>query len=182
MRTPRMYAQPVNQLSGVAHSHSVMIVMYAIINLHPGSRMSAPAIQVACIVNDHTAKEVSMNEIINGGTTSIGAQLRRLQHASSVSDPFRTSDTGERLMTVHAVLAAGDFPALASLLPSKGSVSAHLYDRKSTLDQTSDVYGKPFSLLHPDGEGAFRSVRHVRPCISFAHPHVLRASACVTRT
>ena len=107
-----------------------------------------------------------MNEIINGGTTSIGAQLRRLQHASIVPDPFRTSDTGERLMTVHAVIAAGDFPAIAALLPCKGSVSAHRYDRKSTQDNTSYLYGETFSLLHPYGEGAFRYVLHARLCIN----------------
>jgi len=137
----------------------VLAILYAVINLHPASRMSDPAIQVATLVNDADAKLAGMYEVFNGGTTSIGAQLQRLQHLAEVNDPFRDrlkNPEARRLMSIHAIGVSGDFPALAALLPSKGSTSAHRYDRKSTLDQRSDRYGKPFSLLQPTGVGAFR--------------------------
>ena len=121
--------------------------------------MSDPAIQVATLVNDADAKLAGMYEVFNGGTTSLGAQLQRLQHLAEVNDPFRDrfkNPEARRLMSIHAIGVSGDFPALAALLPSKGSTSAHRYDRKSTLDQRSDRYGKPFSLLQPTGVGAFR--------------------------
>ena len=133
-------------------------------------RLSAPALQVACIVNDHDAKIAGMNEVINGGETSLGVQLRRLQTPYARPDPFLKSDTGMREQRVHCVAVAGDFPAMAAMLPSKGSTSAHRYDRKSTLDQTSDLYDKPFSLLHPQGEGAFRRLTYddFRTCLDKA--------------
>ena len=113
--------------------------------------MSAPAIQLASVCNDSDAKDAGMWEVINGGTTSIGAQLRKWQHAQLVPDPFQLMS--ERPMTIHCVVAAGDFPAMASMLPFKGSTSAHQYDRKSTLDDRSPKYETPFSLLDPEHDG-----------------------------
>ena len=160
--------QPINQLSGQANHHSILAVLYAVVNFHHSTRLSTHAIQVATIVNDHDAKLASMDEVINGGTTSLGAQLRRLDTPTLVKDPFRTlmPDTGDaaptRPMTVHAIAVAGDFPAMASMGPWKGSVSAHCYDRKSTLDQRSDEYGKPFSMLAPrPQQGDFQSFRRL---------------------
>lgn len=166
--------QPINHLSGQANAHSVLAVLYAIINLHAASRLSTHAIQVASLVNDNDAKLAGMDEVINGGTTSVGAQLRRLQTPTPIDDPFAeelqvTGDEPKRHHTVHAVAVSGDFPAIAALGPWKGSVSAHCYDRKSTLDQRSEHYGKPFSLLKPTEEGFRRlTVADLIDCVNRA--------------
>eukprot|EP00965_Chrysotila_dentata_P118507 3917933-Pleurochrysis_carterae.AAC.1 len=59
---PRKTAKPVNALHGQAHSHSIMAVMYCILNLHPTIRMSIPAIQVATLTRDIDAKAAGMVE------------------------------------------------------------------------------------------------------------------------
>ena len=71
--------QPINHLSGQSTVHSTLAVLYAIINLKPSLRMSIPALQIATICRDADAKLVGMNEIINGGSTSVGAQLRKFR-------------------------------------------------------------------------------------------------------
>ena len=144
-------SQPINQLCGQSHVHSVMAILYAIINLSPHVRMTLPAIQVATLANDQDCKMVGMREIINGGTTSIGAQLRRLELPGK-QYLVRTKEGNAhelRQMCVHAVMATGDFPAMASLLPFKGSVSANLFDRHSNVDRRSKHYFKENSYLRP---------------------------------
>ena len=128
--------------------------MYAILNLLPSLRMTIPAIQLATICRDIDAKAVGMNEIINGGTTSVGAQLRKYKKPTDPVDIRTPSGTIEkRAFTVHAPLATGDFPAMASMLAVKASTSAHRYDRLSTIDQRSPHYGKPTSFLRPNTPG-----------------------------
>ena len=96
-----------------------------------------------------------MYEVINGGTTSLGAQLTKWRVERPVPDPFGLMAT--RPMSIHAVIASGDFPAMADMLPFKGSVSANQYDRKSTIDQRSEKYEEPFSLWQAgDDPEAFR--------------------------
>jgi hypothetical protein len=117
--------------------------MYAVINLQPNVRMSLLTIQVASLLYDHDAKVAGMVETINGGTTSVGAQLRERQHPVTVKMrkvSFEADGDGhykmtigkgreDRPFTVTCPLATGDFPAMASWLPTKGSTSAHRYDR-----------------------------------------------------
>lgn len=153
-------AQTTRSLSGMLHDHSLLGVMYCIINLHASVRMSAPALQIATVVNEHDAKATGMDEVLNGGSTSIGAQLRALgqQHETTVR---LASGTMPRQVSYHAVCYAADFPAAAAGLASKGSTSAHRYDRKSTIDQRSPSYNttEPVSLLHPR-EGGFKRVTY----------------------
>ena len=134
--------------------HSVMAILFIIINLSPDIRMTLPAVQVATLVNDSDCKAVGMTEIINGGTTSIGAQLRELQNPALftvLSQDGRVHE--DRFLSFHAVAATGDFPAMASLLPFKSSVAAHRFDRHSNVDQRSKHYQKANSFLRPDTEG-----------------------------
>ena len=52
---------------------------------------------------------------------------------------------------------------MAAMLAVKGSTSAYRYDRLSTLDQRSEHYGKPNSLLRPNTPGVpsnFKRVTH----------------------
>ena len=136
--------------------------MYSIINLHPSLRMSATALQVATLVNGHDARLCGWDEVLNGGTTSIGAQLCRLmvQHEVVLRLPSGMG-TMKRKMAYHAVAFAADFPAAAMGLASKGSTAAHRYDRKSTIDQTHEAYQErqSFSLLHPE-KGGFRRLTY----------------------
>jgi hypothetical protein len=133
-------------MSGVSHMHSIEAVMYAIISLQPNVRMRLLSIQVATLLYAHDAKLAGMVETINGGTTSVGAQLRKRQHPVTVKMrkvSFEADGCGhykmnlgksgreDRPFTVHAPLATGDFPAMASWLPTKGLMSAHRYDRLS---------------------------------------------------
>ena len=125
--------------------HCIEAVMYAVINLQPNVRMSLLSIQVASLLYDHDAKVAGMVETINGGTTSVGAQLRERQHPVTVKMrkvSFEADGDGhykmtigkgreDRPFTVTCPLATGDFPAMASWLPTKGSTSAHRYDRLS---------------------------------------------------
>ena len=161
--------QPINQLSGQAHPHSILAILYAILNLSPALRMSTCTVQVASLLNDHDAKEVGMDEVINGLETSIGAQLAAFEKLSKPVQVRNREGTGveTRQMSIHGVLYAADFPAAASMLAAKGSTSAHRYDRKSTIDQRSERYGEPFSLLDPkpasavdDQDPAFRRLTH----------------------
>lgn len=126
--------------------------------------MTIPAIQIATLCRDIDSKEVGMDEIINGGTTSVGAQLRKFQHPTDPVDIRTPAGTIEkRAFTVHAPLATGDFPAMAAMLAVKGSTSAHRYDRLSTIDQRSPHYGKPNSMLRPNTPGIpswFKRVTH----------------------
>eukprot|EP00965_Chrysotila_dentata_P025978 861726-Pleurochrysis_carterae.AAC.1 len=139
---------PVNALHGQAHSHSILAVMYCILNLRPSMRMCIPAIQLATLTRDVDAKSCGMVEVINGGTTSIGAQLRRF--AAGVRVCLRKQGGighADRDLQVYCVLATADFPAMAAMLPTKGSTSAHQYDRHSDIDQQSKHYGEPNSFL-----------------------------------
>ena len=157
-------AQPINHLSGQANQHSTLAILYSILNLKPSLRMTIPAIQIATLCRDIDSKEVGMDEIINGGTTSVGAQLRKFQHPTDPVDIRTPAGTIEkRAFTVHAPLATGDFPAMAAMLAVKGSTSAHRYDRLSTIDQRSPHYGKPNSMLRPNTPGIpswFKRVTH----------------------
>lgn len=65
-----------NPLGGQSYLHSVNATLYTYINLHPSIRMTIPAIQVATIAMDVDVKAVGMVEILTGGTTSFGAQVR----------------------------------------------------------------------------------------------------------
>ena len=122
--------------------------------------MSEKALQVVSIANEHDAKGAGMDEMLNGGTTSVGAQLRRLEalHPRLVRAP---SGVQTRNISFHAVVTAFDFPAAAMGLAAKGSTSAHRYDRKSTIDQRDASYdaSEPFSLLHPK-EGGFKRLTY----------------------
>ena len=149
-------AQPVNQLSGIANQHSVLAILYSVINLDRMTRMSTSALGVLTLVNDQAAKLATMYEVLNGEPSSAGAQLRRLQYEQTVPDPFSIMPT--RGFSVYCTHAAGDFPAIASMLPNKASVSAHRYDRKSTIDQRHPEYGNPVDLSDP--HGPFRRVTY----------------------
>lgn len=59
--------------------------------------MTIPAIQLATICRDIDAKAVGMNEIINGGTTSVGAQLRN-NCASTKSQPIQLTYALHRVL------------------------------------------------------------------------------------
>ena len=124
--------------------------------------MSATALQVATIVNGHDAKLATWDEVINGGETSIGAQLRRLMVQKTVF-LRRPSGLGvaPRNMAYHCVAFSADFPAAAMGLASKGSTAAHRYDRKSTIDQTTEAYAEraSFSLLNPE-KGGFQRITY----------------------
>lgn len=161
-RATRRVTQPVNPLNGIAHMHSTLAILYAIINLHRSYRMSKVSIQVATLCTEHASKLATMYDVINGGTTSIGAQLRVLDALQTREIPNPDGlTTHPREMSVHAVAYTADMPAAASMLAVKGSTSAHRYDRNSTLDQRSSQYGKPFSLLNPDNSpDAFRRITH----------------------
>eukprot|EP00965_Chrysotila_dentata_P067128 2221821-Pleurochrysis_carterae.AAC.1 len=67
-----------------------------------------------------------MAEVINGGTTSVGAQLRRLLNGTQIN-LRKQGGIGHAVRDVqfHCVLATADYPAAASCLPFKGSTSAH---------------------------------------------------------
>ena len=120
--------------------HSIEAVMFAIINLEPSVRMSLLSIQVATLLYDYDAKQAGMVEVFNGGTTSVGAQLRERQQPCTVKMrkvQFESDGHGsytmdlskpgreDRPFTVHAPFAVGDYPAQAATLPCKGSTSAH---------------------------------------------------------
>ena len=88
--------------------------------------MSTCTVQVASLLNDHDAKEVGMDEVINGLETSIGAQLAAFEKLSKPVQVRNREGTGveTRQMSIHGVLYAADFPAAASMLAAKGSTSA----------------------------------------------------------
>mmetsp|Transcript_56390 Transcript_56390/g.122785 ORF Transcript_56390/g.122785 Transcript_56390/m.122785 type:complete len:96 (+) Transcript_56390:1113-1400(+) len=95
--------------------------MYCILNLKPSMRMAIPAIQVATLTLDIDSKGAGMMEVINGSTSSVGAQLRRLL-AGTRLNLRKQGGIGhaERLVQFHCVLATADYPAAASCLPFKG--------------------------------------------------------------
>ena len=121
---------PVHMLTGHYHSHGTIVVMYAIINLSPSIRASIPAIQLATVARESDAKAVGMVELLNGGTTSIGAQVRKFSSGQKVllRKPCGTGFE-ERMVSVHVPYATADFPQAAAFLPFKASTSAHQYDR-----------------------------------------------------
>ena len=55
---PHPPSQPINHLSGQAHLHSTLAIMYGIINLKPSMRMSLPALQLATLARDTDSKLV----------------------------------------------------------------------------------------------------------------------------
>ena len=69
--------QPARMLSGQVVDHGVLIVMVAMINLHPSIRMSLRTLQPVTFCYQTDAKAVGLLEVLHGGTTSIGAQVRR---------------------------------------------------------------------------------------------------------
>eukprot|EP00965_Chrysotila_dentata_P197800 6178407-Pleurochrysis_carterae.AAC.2 len=97
-----------------------MAVMYCILNLHPTIRMSIPAIQVATLTRDIDARAAGMVEVINGGTTSVGAQLRRPLTGTRIN-LRKQGGIGHAARDVqfHCVLATADYAAMASCLPLK---------------------------------------------------------------
>ena len=72
--------------------------MYAIINLKPATRMSTTAIQVATLVNEHTAKNVGMVEVLCGGTSSLGHSERSYKSFSIFKKSLYASakDAGQK--------------------------------------------------------------------------------------
>jgi hypothetical protein len=147
--------------------HSILAVLYTIINLSPTMRTSHKALQVACIVNEQDSKAAGMDAVLNGGETSIGAQLRRLgTPQTKLMRAVAGLGSVARDISYHAVAYAADFPAAAQGLAAKGSTSAHRYDRKSTIDQRHEEYGTatPFSLLDTHREDGrkqpFKRVTH----------------------
>ena len=156
----RPRAQNINQLSGVATDHATFALLYTVLNLSPSCRMSQHGIHVATLVNEKVAKAVGMDEVVNGGGSSIGAQLRKLQHLSSANVKSEDGRCVVRKdMSVHATHAAADFPAFASMTFAKASTSAYRYDRKSDLDQRAETYGDPFSLVCPQ-QGGFKRLTY----------------------
>ena len=120
--------------------------------------------QVVTLVNDADAKRVGMVEVINGGTTSFGAQMRAFQ--TPVPITIRSADGRShetRGMSMHCVTVTGDYPAINSLLPSKCSVKAHCFDRHSTLDQESA------SLLPPHNYSYYSSYYYDTTTSSIRH-------------
>ena len=112
-------------LTGHLQPHGILAILFAIINLKPSLRMSLPALQVAALCYDHEAKAAGMVDVFNGGETSPGAQLKRFQHPHPVTVRCPGGGYEKREMTIHAPLFAGDYPAVASMTPCKGSTSAH---------------------------------------------------------
>ena len=128
--------------------HNTLAILYSIVNLEPRVRSSLKRIMVACLCRDADAKAVGMVEVMNGGSTSLGAQLRELATPTKLRLRARSGFGDEdRLVTVHAPLFTADFPQAAAFLPTKGSTSAHCYDRHSDMDQRSEHYGEKNSFL-----------------------------------
>ena len=142
--------QPVNHQSGQAIQHGTFTICYIVTNLKPHLRMNANAVQLLTVVNDQDAKKNGMHEIFNGGETSCGAQLRRLQTPVTAKVRSLAGGYEQRGVSVYALGASADYPQFASTTPMKGSTSAFRYDRKSTIDQRFKHYGEPFSLLRPE--------------------------------
>ena len=137
-----------NQLSGVAHDHEMLFVGCAVINLSPTIRMTIPCVIVVTLVNGKYAKDVGMVEIINGGSTSLGAQLREFY--TPQRRLLRSRDGKSRIerdLGIYAVCGVADFPAHASWGPFKGSVSARSWDRLSNIDDQHEHYWEANSLL-----------------------------------
>ena len=143
-------AQPVNHQSGQAIQHGTLVICYIILNFEPWLRMNANAIQLLTVVNEQDAKRAGMNEVFNGGSTSAGAQLRKLQTPEPARVRALSGGLEDRGMSIYAMGFAADYPQYASQVPMKGSTSAYRYDRKSTIDQRFKHYGEPFSLLQPE--------------------------------
>ena len=78
----RPVTQPISVQSGQAVHHGTLVICYSIVNLHPWLRMHHHALQVVTIVVEPDAKKNGMTEVNNGGATSFGAQLQKLQHVS----------------------------------------------------------------------------------------------------
>ena len=124
---PVPFLQPAHMMTGHLQPHSILAILFAIINLKASIRMSLPGLQVASLCYDHEAKAAGMVDVFNGGETSPGAQLRIFQHPHSVTvrSPGHGYGCETRDMTMHAPLFVGDFPATAAMTPAKGSTSAH---------------------------------------------------------
>eukprot|EP00965_Chrysotila_dentata_P043306 1439456-Pleurochrysis_carterae.AAC.1 len=89
-----------------------------------------------------------MVEVINGGITSIGYQLRRLRSGTRMKLRKQGGiGHAERDVQFYCVLFTADYHAMATCLPFKGSTSAHQFDRHSDIDQRSVNYGMPNSFL-----------------------------------
>ena len=66
-------------LSGQKIDHNIGVVAVAFLNLDPTIRMCVNNLCVVTLFYESDAAKVGMVEIINGGTTSLGAQLRQWQ-------------------------------------------------------------------------------------------------------
>ena len=135
--------------------------MVAVLNLKPQVRNTLPALHIITVCADSDCKAVGMAEVLNGGTTSLGAQIR----AHAIAQKMKLRDptgfgSSEHDVDFRAVAFTGDFPEMASMLPAKGSTSAWLYDRLSNIDSRTKEYveRKSFSLLR---EGMSHVTSHV---------------------
>ena len=153
----------VNALGATASQHNIGIISYAIANLPAALRMSLHYIQVACVFYAPDMKRYGADAIMSGskgaGGSSPGAGLRLLDQGMSVELPCAT-DTGVQRLPVSirawCICLAGDFPAIASLVGSKGSVSAHCFCRECNLNAEHDGYGLPNSFMHANTQFAHR--------------------------
>ena len=175
-------AQPVNINNGNANSHSILAILYAIINLDPYTRTSPNAIQIATLVNEHDAKRSGMTAIMNDGESSVGAQLRVLQHSQPAVMRSPSGAPETHPLSVHCPVYTGDLPAVGSITPCKGSTSAHRYDKNSTLDQRSPHYLKPFSLLRPRAAASNSRAAFRRLTLSDVSAAASKAAKARTKT
>ena len=64
-------------LSGQMIDHGIVVVSVGIINLHPSLRMSVRTLQPVTFAYQSDVKAVGMVELLHGGVSSLGAQIRR---------------------------------------------------------------------------------------------------------
>jgi hypothetical protein len=96
-------------------------------------------------------KAVGLKEVMHGGTSSVGAQIRRRHKPLELRLRDR-SGLGyiKKPTSYHLLGATADFPAFGEGIPAKGGVQGYMPDRLSNLDTRSPNYGMPSSLLRKE--------------------------------
>ena len=141
-------------LSGQMIDHGIVVVSVGIVNLHPSLRMSVRTLQPVTFAYQSDVKAVGMVELLHGGVSSLGAQIRRRNEPK----PLRLRDASgknyvDKPTSYHLVAGTADYPAYAEGVPTKGGTQAYQYDRLSNIDTRSEHYGKAHSLLRTNVPG-----------------------------
>ena len=136
---------PINQLSGVAQEHGIWAVSISILSLEPSLRMALMAIQPVTLCLEKHVKAVGMVNVVNGGETSLGAQLRGLHTPGPRTTIFPLRN---RCYLLHACYAP---------------VSLHA------------CYAPPAHHTHPCYTGMALGVRTIiSMCMLSVHPQIFR--------